>query len=158
MPLIPLALADALEQQWLASDSAGQNPSSVAESGDRFAGAVAQWFSQALAAGFPCATASARRPQLASEAAVALASPTAEVAGARLGAAVALYMSGQLFGAGVAGAPIATAAAVAAFAAVFADLDAAPRDRALQLGLGCWGLALSTLVTFPPPLPPAPVT
>jgi hypothetical protein len=156
MPLIPISLATALENQWL-SGSGSSNPSSVAESADRFADLFSQWFSAATAGVFPCTTALARKPQLASLASSALASPTPELAGARLGQALSLYMTGQSFGAGVSAAPLGAGVAIAAFAAVFADLDALPRDRALQIAIGCWGLALTTIVTGPPPLP-APIT
>ena len=44
MPLIPISLATALESQWL-SGSGSSNPSSVAESADRFADVFSQWFS-----------------------------------------------------------------------------------------------------------------
>ncbi|NVB37031.1 hypothetical protein G6O69_04260 [Pseudenhygromyxa sp. WMMC2535] len=150
--LIPITLAQGLEQQWLSGEGSS-NPSSVNESGQRFADVVSQWFSSAMALTFPCTTALARKAQLATLAGSALASPSAAVAGARLGQALSVYMTGQSFGAGVSGAPVGAAAAVAAFAAVFADLEAAPEDRALQLALGTWGLALSTQVLGPPPFP-----
>ena len=50
------------------------------------------------------------------------------------------------------------AAVATAFAAVFADLEQDREERALKLALGCHLLALSTLVVFPPPMTPLPVT
>ena len=157
MPLIPISLALELEQRWL-TGAGNQSANSAAESADRFAGIVSQWFSTALAGGFPCTTAFARKPQLSSLAASALSSPTPEIAGARLGAAVASYMTGQSFGTGVAAAPLATAAAIAGFAGVFADLEAETSERASLIALACWGLALSTLVSFAAPPGAYPIT
>lgn len=150
MPLIPLTLATQLEQRWL-SGSGAPMPSSVTESADIFAEIVSQWLTGGIAGGFPCTTALARKPQLAVQAASALASPTPELAGARLGAAVALYLTGQSFGSGVAAAPLATTAAIVALGGVFADLDAETSERASLIALAIWGLALSTLVTFAAP-------
>src|SRR5512140_206176 len=102
MPLSPSTLANSLEQQWLASEGSSL-PDSATESGDRFAGAVSSWFAAAMASGIPCATAMARRSQLASAAAAALQVRDAMGAGQQLGLAVATYMAGQAFGPGVAG-------------------------------------------------------
>jgi hypothetical protein len=66
--LIASNLASGLERDWLVAQG-GSYPANVLESGDRFATAVAQWFANAMAATFPCATAVARRPQLAATAA-----------------------------------------------------------------------------------------
>jgi predicted RecA/RadA family phage recombinase len=146
-------LKTGLEQDWL-----GPHPQNAMESGDRFAGAVANWFASAQAGAFPCVTAVARRPQLASTAAMALQSGTAQGAGAMLALAIAQYMAGQAFGSGVAAFPLATSAAVTMLGATFGNLELSKADRAQTIANACAVLAASTLVTFPPPLPPAPVT
>ncbi len=156
MPLIPNALASSLEQDWLVADG-GSFPANNQESGQRFATAVASWFATGMAGPFPCATAQARQPQLASAAAGALAAGLPPIAGMQLAQAVGSYMTGQVFGAGTAAAPVALPAAIVGFGAVFADLNQTAEERARLLALGCWGLAVSTLVTFPAPLPPLPV-
>lgn len=156
MPLLPTQLATRLEDDWLAADG-GSFPGSVQESGQRFATAVATWFAAAMAGPFPCATAQARQPQLASAAAGALAAGLPPLAGMQLAQAVGAYMTGQVFGAGTAAAPVALPAAIAGFGAVFADLDQTAEERARLLAVGCWTLALSTIVAFPAPLPPLPV-
>lgn len=157
MPLVPTALAQSLENDWLVPDG-GTYPSSVTESGEKFAAAVASWFSGATAGGFPCSTASARRAQLASAAAGALSAGSAAAAGAQLAAAVATYIVGQVFGAGVASAPTATAAAQATFTGVFSNLSQPNSIRAQQIASGIHTQAVSTLVVFPPVIsPPQPI-
>jgi hypothetical protein len=152
MPLVPALLANDLESRWL-----GGTAASNVESGDRFATAVATWFAGAMASTFPCATAMARKSQLAAAAAQALSARQAPAAGAALAGALGTYMAGQSFGAGVAGPPVALPAAVSAIGAVFADLDAAVPARAQRIAQAAHLLALSTIVVFPTPLPPAPV-
>ena len=154
MPLLPSLLEKSLLEQWLAADPF---PSSPAESGRRIATAVSQWFALAMAGPFPCATAMARQSQLSGQATTALMSGLSPAAGSQLAMAVASYYSGQVFGPGTASFPTASAAATAAFAAVFADLESDGEERAERLALGCTVLALSTLVVFPPPMPPMPV-
>lgn len=154
MPLLPTILEQNLLDQWLAADS---HPSTPAESGQRFASAVSQWFALAMAGPFPCATAIARQGQLAGQATSALTSGLPPAAGSQLAMAVASYYSGQVFGAGTASFPTATAAVTVAFAAVFADLQSSSEERAERLAAGCTLLALSTLVVFPPPMPAMPV-
>lgn len=157
MVLIPPALAADLYEGWLGGDG-GNYPASVVESGDRFAHAVSGWFSAATAGAFPCATASARRPQLAGSAAMALQAGAPPLAGQQLAVAVVGYMTGQVFGAGIASPPAAAAAAQAAFAAVFANPDLETDDRATLIATGVYTLAVSTLVVFPPVVsPPLPV-
>jgi len=156
MPLIPTELAPRLEKDWLAADG-GSFPADVQESGQRLATAVATWFATAMAGPFPCATAQARQPQLANAAAGALAAGLPPVAGMQLAQAVGSYMTGQIFGPGTAASPVALPAAIAGFGAVFADLDQDAAERSRLLAFGCWGLALSTIVAFPPPLPSFPV-
>lgn len=158
MPLSPSALSSSLKSDWLPTDG-GSYPGSANESGDAFAGAVSSWFAQALASGFPCLTATARRGQLASGAASAFSAQDSSAAGGLLATALMSYMAGQAFGAGVASPPLGTAAAQAVFAGVFADLDAAVSARADRIAQGTWALALTTIVVFPPIIgPPAPVT
>jgi hypothetical protein len=150
-------LASALESNWLVAEG-GEYPGSPSESGDRFAGAVSGWFGSATAAGFPCSTATARRSQLAAGAAGAFQAGQAPLAGAQLALALVAYMTAQVFGAGVASPPTASAAAQSAFTAAFADLDASLSSRASQIAAGTYTLAISTIVVFPPVIsPPQPV-
>src|SRR5262245_37485654 len=129
MPLVPSTLASSLQADWLAHDGGGF-ADSVSQSGDRFAQAVSTWFSTAMAATFPCATASARKGQLAVLATAALQVGQAPLAGLQLAMAVVAYLTGQVFGPGVASPPTAAAVAQSAFASVFADLDLAVGSRA----------------------------
>jgi hypothetical protein len=158
MPLAPPTLASSLENRWLSAEGKTDLPSSPADSADRFAGAVSEWFSAAAAAGFPCATATARRAQLAGAATAALQAQHPRIAGQQLGLAVASYMAGQAFGAGVSSFPAAASVMSSEFGAVFADLDLAPSARAQRLANACMSAAVSTMVVFPPPMTPAPVT
>lgn len=153
MPLIPNDLATRLEREWL-----GQFPDSSMASGDLFAGAVSGWFATALAAGFPCATASTRRVQLTAAAAAALEAGVGPTSGALLAVAVATYYSGQVFGAGVASFPTALPAGVTLMTLALLDLNMPKPTRASQLAQACHLMALSTIVIFPTPLPPAPIT
>lgn len=112
-----------------------------------------------MAAGFPCSTATARRSQLAASAAGAFSAQSSSGAGAMLATGLTAYMAGQSFGAGVASPPVGTAAAQAAFAGVFSDLDASVSARGDRIAQGTWALALTTIVIFPPVIsPPSPVT
>lgn len=157
MALLPKVLESSLERDWLASEG-GSHPGSPAESAERFAGAVAGWFGAAQAAGVPCATASARRPQLAAQAAAAIAAQSAVGAADQLTLAVAAYMAGQAFGAGIAAFPLGVAVAKVMVASVFLDVDQPVAARAGTLAGAFTLLASTTLVVFPVPLPPAPVT
>lgn len=150
--LIPTDLATRLENDWL-----GKFPDSSLQSADLFAGAVSGWFVSAMAAAFPCTTAAARRASLASMAAAALQAGAPPACGALLATAVATYYAGQLFGAGVASFPVAVSAGISGMAAVFADLNMPKKTRATQLAQACHVMAISTIVVFPTPLPPAPI-
>jgi hypothetical protein len=151
--LTPGDLSARLESEWL-----GQFPASPFESGEMFAGAVAGWFLAAQAAGIPCATAAPRRPQLSALAAGALKAGIGPTSGALLAAAVAAYYAGQAFGVGVAGFPTALPAAMALTSAALLDLGMAKKARADQIAQACHLMALSTIVVFPTPAPPAPIT
>jgi hypothetical protein len=158
VPLVPTALASSLESQWLVPDG-GDYPSSASDSGDKFAGAVSSWFAGALAAGFPCTTATARRSQLAASATAAIQTKDPNLAAMQLAVGLMGYMAGQVFGAGVASPPTAVSAAQSAIAAVFSDLNSPNSARAQQIATGVYTLALSTIVVFPPVIsPPSPVT
>lgn len=159
MPLIASNLATSLEREWLVPDG-GSFPSSVAESGDRFAGCVARWFATGLAAGLPCSTATARQAQLAGSATAAFSAQSAASAGALLGSGLALYMTGQLFGAGAALPPAGVSAAISAYTSVFSNVNLPNNVRAQQMAQAAYTLALTTIVVFPlpPGPPPAPVT
>ena len=148
MVLIPAQLQAALEERWLV-EGGGAYPASVQESAARFADAVATWFVTATSNLVPCATALARKSGLESQAATALAAAAPPAAGALLAVAVASYIAGQTFGPGVAAMPLATAGVSTMLAAVFSNLSATREERARDVALACWVLALSTLVTFP---------
>jgi len=49
-------------------------------------------------------------------------------------------------------------AAQSAISAVFADLNSGLNARADQIAQGIYAMAISTVVVFPPPLPPSPVS
>ena len=158
MALNPVALSAGLRAGWLPTEG-GSLPGSAAESADAFAGEVSAWFAAATAGPFPCATATARRPQLASAATGALSAGAPPLAGAMLADALAGYLTGQAFGPGIANAPLGATAAQVALAAVFSDLAADTGDRADRLAAATWALALTTVVVFPPVVsPPVPVT
>jgi hypothetical protein len=154
--LIPGNLAESLEHDWLVAEG-GSHPASVLESADRFSTAVANWFSIAMALTFPCATAQARRGQLMAQSAAALQAGLPPAAGQALALAVASYMAGQSFGAGVAGFPAAVSAGAALFIHAFVTLDLPQKDRAKEMADGCYAMAVSTIVAFPPPLSPSPI-
>jgi hypothetical protein len=153
MPLTLDDLAQRLENEWLG----GAFPASDVESGDRFAGAVANWFTRATAAGFPVVTALPRRPQLALAAASALRAGVGPTAGQLLALATASYLAGQTFGAGTATFPAALSAGIAGISAAFGNLDLATPVRAQQIALAIYVMTVSTLVVFPVPMPPAPI-
>lgn len=158
MALDPSALKTQLDQGWLSASF----PDTAQISADRFASAVAMWFSAAQAAGFPCSTATARQSQLSGLLVAALASGSAVSAAQGLASALAAYMTGQVFGAGIAAAPLGTSAAAAAFTTALSDLSPQTPNalRAQSLATACQALALTVIVTFPPstpPIPPSPV-
>ncbi|MBE7451079.1 MAG: hypothetical protein HS111_19950 [Kofleriaceae bacterium] len=155
MPLDPVSLALGLRQRWLPAE--GGFPSSVDDSAGRFADVVAPWFGAGAASGFPCATAMARKSQLAGAAAAALATGDARGAGQQLALALAQYMAGQTFGAGVSALPVATPALVLALGEVFAAHDLDDDRRATLIAAATHLTAVSTIVTFPTPIPPSPV-
>jgi hypothetical protein len=158
MVLNPSALSSSLKSSWLPGDD-GPYHGSASASGDAFAAAVSGWFASATAGAFPCATATARRSQLASGATGAFGVGQAATAGALLATALTAYLAGQSFGAGIALPPVGIAAAQAAFAGVFGDLDADTPVRADRLAQATWALAITTVVVFPPVVsPPVPVT
>jgi len=157
MPLVASALSSSLASSWLVPDG-GSYPSSPDESADHFAGAVSSWFAGALAGGFPCSTATARRSQLQGLAASAIQAKDPQLAGTQLALALLAYMTAQSFGSGVASPPVAMSAAQSAISAVFADLNSGLNARADQIAQGIYAMAISTVVVFPPPLPPSPVS
>jgi hypothetical protein len=154
--LMPSDLASRLERDWLPG-AGGSYPADVLESGDRFAAAVAQWFANAMAATFPCGTAAARQRQLAATAASALAAGLAPASGQLLAVAVAGYIAGQSFGAGLATFPVALAAGIGLFTQAFVTRDLTQRARADLLAQGCYAMAVSTIVVFPVMPPPSPI-
>ncbi len=155
MPLSPSSLADALEQRWFTRPGSAM-PSSPAVSAENLARCIASWFAQAVASGFPCSSALAREVQLASLAGAALAVGSPAGAGGQLAAAIAVYVTGQAFGTGVAQAPSSVGLLASEIAATFADLDASASARAQRLASACTQLVRSTLVSFtiPPALVP----
>lgn len=151
--LNPSDLSSRLENEWL-----GKFPDSSMESGDLFAGAVSGWFVSAAAGGFPCSTAAARRLPLTAMAAGALEAGIGPTSGMLLASAVAAYYAGQLFGAGVASFPVALPAGIVMITTALLDLNMPKSARASQIAQACHAMALSTIVVFPAPLSPAPVT
>jgi hypothetical protein len=158
MALSASTLQSQLLQAWLVPPG-GAFPSTADASANRLASAVAAWFSAAQAGAFPCSTAAARKSQLASALMGALASGSAASAGQGTAAALAAYITGQVFGSGAASPPTGTSAAAAAFMGIFSDVNAPNPVRAQRFAQACKALTASTLVTFPPPLPsPLPIT
>ena len=141
MPLVPSLLSLSLQSQWLPRDGDGPFHDDVPASARALAGAIADWFAMAMAAGFPCVTAAARKSQLEA-----------------LLIAFMAYVAGQAFGPGVSAPPSATAAAGAAIGAAFADRDGPQSARADQIAQALHLQAMSSIVAFPPPMPPAPIT
>jgi hypothetical protein len=158
MPLVPSVLAADLRSGWLTHEGGGYADSAT-QSADRFAQAVSNWFTGAMAGAFPCSTAMARKSQLAASAAAAVQAGQPALAALQLATGVAGYMAGQVFGPGVASPPAAIGAAQSALASVFADTDMSVGARAEQIASAVHTLALSTMVIFPPVIsPPTPVT
>lgn len=155
--LNPTQLGDQLERQWL-TDENGPHPDAVPASADAFAGVVSQWFMTAQAAGIPVVTAMPRRPMLMALVIPALMAQAPVAAGQQLANAVMLYMTGQLYGAGVSAAPIATSAAGAMIGNAFATLDLDRQSRAQIIATAVHVMALTTIVSFPHPPFVAPVT
>ncbi|HEY5954899.1 MAG TPA: hypothetical protein VIV60_00050, partial [Polyangiaceae bacterium] len=137
MPLVANSLASSLENDWLGKEN-GSFPDSPSVSADRFATAFANWFANALAGPGAVTTAAARRSQLASLAIPAVSAMSAQAAGSQLAQAIAAYITGQSFGPGVAGPPLAAAAASSQIGSVFADLNAPPSARAQQIAAACY--------------------
>ena len=158
MVLVPASLSQSLQSQWLPRDDQGPFPDDVAASARALAGAIADWFGLAMAAGIPCATAAARKGQLEAQLIPALQAGQAVVAGQQVALAFMAYVAGQAFGPGVAAPPVATSAAGALIGATLADTGAAASARADRIAAALHAQALSAIVTFPPPMPPAPVT
>ena len=157
MPLAPSQLASSLESDWLAHEGGGYADSSF-QSGDRFAQAVSSWFGLAMAGPFPCSTAAARKGQLAASAGAALQAGQPPLAGMQLALGLVGYMTGQVFGPGVASPPAAASVAQSAITAVFSNLDLPATARANQIASAAYALAVSTIVVFPPVIsPPVPV-
>ena len=156
MPLNPVQLAHGLRSQWLAGDGA-PTPHSVEESADAFAGVVSTWFASAVAAGFPAATAAARRNQLANAMIPALTAGHPIATGVQTANAVASYIVGQSFGAGVAGAPAASPAAAPIIGAALADLERSVAARGAAIAGAIQMIAISTIVAFPSPPFAAPI-
>jgi hypothetical protein len=159
MPLSLSTLKSSLENNWLVPEG-GSYPATPQESADRFATAVASWFSTAQASGFPCSTAQARKAQLSSQLTLTFQQDPGSAASAAQGIAdaLSLYIAGQLFGAGVASPPVGTAAASSSLVTTFSNLELDNSTRAQQIALACQTLALTTAVIFPSPLPPGTVT
>ena len=158
MPLVPSLLSLSLQSQWLPRDGDGPFHDDVPASARALAGAIADWFAMAMAAGFPCVTAAARKSQLEALLIPALQAGLAPVAGQQVGLAFMAYVAGQAFGPGVSAPPSATAAAGAAIGAAFADRDGPQSARADQIAQALHLQAMSSIVAFPPPMPPAPIT
>ena len=157
MPLVPTLLAQSLENDWLPTSDGGwsENPQASA---DAFAGAVANWFGLAMAAGFPCSTAAARKSQLMGLVASAIQMQDPKAAGQQLALAFMAYVAGQSFGSGVAAPPIATAAGGSMIAQAFSMLELDQGGRANLIATALHVMAVSSIVAFPQPPYAAPVT
>lgn len=158
MPLIPSTLSQSLQSQWLPRDDNGPFPDGAPASAQALAGAIADWFGMAMAAGIPCATAAARKGQLQGQLVPVLQAGSAAAVGQGIALSFMAYVAGQSFGPGVAAPPAATAAAGTAITAALADTGAAQPSRADRIAAALHAQALSAIVAFPPPMPPAPVT
>jgi hypothetical protein len=156
MPLVPSLLSQSLQSQWLPREKDGPFPDDVPASAKALAGAIADWFGMAMAAAFPCSTASARKSQLEALLIPALQAGQASAAGQQVGLAFMAYVAGQSFGAGVAMPPAAPSGP--AIGAAFADVDSPQSARADKIAQALHLQAMSSIVVFPPPLPPAPIT
>ena len=158
MPLVSATLSQSLQSHWLPRDEDGEFKDDAPASADALAGAIADWVGMAMAAGIPCSTASARKSQLQGQLIPVLQAGSAAGAGQGIALSFMAYVAGQSFGPGVAAPPVATAAAGAAITAALSDLDAAQSSRADQIAAALQAQAMSAIVTFPPPMSPAPVT
>lgn len=154
--LNPTQLADQLAQQWLSDDN-GPHPDTVPASADAFSNVVSQWFMTAEAAGVPVVTAMPRQPMLMALTVPALMAQAPEAAGQQLANGLMLYMTGQVYGAGVSAPPIATAAAGAMIGNAFRLLDLDRRSRAQMIATAVHIMTLTTIVSFPHPPFAAPV-
>ena len=105
-----------------------------------------------------CIRDSARKGQLQSQLTPVLQSGAAAAMGQGIALSFMAYVAGQSFGPGVAAPPAATAAAGAAITAALSDLQSPQSTRADLIAQALQLQALSAIVTFPPPMPPAPVT
>lgn len=152
MALVLITLKSSLENHWLVPEG-GDYPSSPQESANRFASAVASWFSTAQANGFPCSTAQARQGQLATQLTLAFQRDpgSADAVAQDIANALSLYIAGQLFGTGTAGMPAGSSAAISSLLSTFSNLELDNSTRAQQIALACQTLALSTQVAFTSP-------
>jgi hypothetical protein len=157
MVLIPTTLAHSLETHWLPGDGGPWHDSSQA-SADAFAGAVANWFQSAQAAGLPCMTALARRSQLMGQAMSAIGAQDAQAAGEQLALAFMAYVAGQSFSTGVAAPPAATGAGATMIGNALATRELPQAARAHMIATALHVMALSSIVSFPTPPFAAPIT
>ncbi len=157
MVLVPTVLAQSLESDWLPADDGPWHDDSQA-SADAFAGAVADWFQQAMAAGFPCSTAMARKSQLMGQVMSAIETQDAQAAGQQVALAFMAYVAGQSFGSGVATAPTATSAGGSMIANAFSTLEMPQSARANLIATALHVISVSTIVSFAQPPYAAPIT
>lgn len=153
MPLSPQTLAGELESQWFGGD-----PSSVDDAAARLADVISTWFATASALSIPCATASVRAPQLRASLIPALATGEANASGTAVALAISGYLTGQIFGTGVAAAPTALAPASTDLRQLFTDLDMSVHSRAGLFARALMTLVASTIVTFTSPVASGPIT
>ena len=148
--LVPTALATNLENDWLPGDD-GSFADNVQQSADKLSNAIANWFVQAQAAGFPCSTAMARKSQLMVQLIPAMEAKDAQLSGMQMAQAFMAYVAGQSFGVGVAAPPTATAAAGPMIGSAFANREQPQSARALTIATALHLMALSSIVSFPIP-------
>lgn len=154
---MPTSLSQSLQSRWLPRDDKGPFHDNAAASAQALAGVIAEWFALAMAAGVPCATASARQGQLQSMLLPYLQAGVAPAVGLGIALSFMTYVAGQSFGPGIAAPPAATGAAAVSIGMALADLNLSQSARADQIAAALHAQALSSIVTFPPPLPPSPV-
>jgi hypothetical protein len=145
--------AKKLEQQLIRAWSGGPGgafPSTPQAAANRLAEAVAVWFADAQAGAFECESAEVGKPILAKALLASLKSGSAATAGEGLAAALAVYLTGQVFKTGLSQAPTGTLVAGKAFSAVLAGVNAPLQRRAQSFARVCHGLVATTFVTFPP--------
>ena len=157
MPLVSSILATSLENNWLPRED-GAWPDTESDSARILAGEIANWFSQAMAAGFPCSTATARKSQLEGQLTPAIQIGSASGAGQQIALAFMNYVAGQSFGSGVAAPPMATSAGGNLIGNALTQVDLDQSSRANMIASAFQMMSISSIVSFTTPPWAAPIT